>query len=54
MDFWCYSFPMLALTVVVAFDSLVKDMKIYKLEQRIRMLEQSECLNKERIARHVY
>lgn len=39
-DFWFYQFPMLMLIVVVASDSLVKDMKIYKLEQRIRELEQ--------------
>lgn len=42
MEFWCYTFPVLALTVVVAFDSLVKDMKINKLEQRIRTLEQEK------------
>ena len=42
MEFWCYTFPMLALTVVVAFDSLVKDMKINKLEQRIRTLKQGK------------
>ena len=39
MEFWSFTFPMLALIVVVASDSLVKDMKIYKLEQRIRELE---------------
>ena len=42
MDFWCFTFPMLALIVVVASDSLVKDMKIYKLEKRIRTLEQGK------------
>lgn len=42
MEFWCYTFPMLALTVIFAIDSLVKDMKICKLEQRIRELEQAE------------
>ena len=41
-DFWFYLFPMLALIVVVASDSLVKDMKIYKLEQRIITLEQGK------------
>lgn len=41
MEFWSYTFPMLALIVVVASDSLVKDVKIYKLEQRIRELEQN-------------
>lgn len=40
MQFWSFTFPMLALIVVVASDSLVKDMKIYKLEQQIRELEQ--------------
>jgi hypothetical protein len=39
MDFWCFTFPMLVLTIVFAFDSLVKDMKINKLEQQIRTLE---------------
>lgn len=42
MDFWCYTFPMLMLIVVVASDSLVKDMEIYKLKQRIRTLEQGK------------
>ena len=42
MDFWSYNFPMLALIVVVASDSLVKDMEIYKLKQRIRTLEQGK------------
>ena len=44
MDFWCYTFPMLVLIAVVASDSLVKDMKINKLEQRIRTLEQGNLL----------
>ena len=42
MDFWCFTFPVLVLTIVFAFDSLVKDMKINKLEQRIRKLEQGK------------
>lgn len=42
MEFWGYNFPLLMLIVVVASDSLVKDMKIYKLEQRIRTLEQGK------------
>lgn len=41
-DFWFYLFPMLALIVVVVSDSLVMDMKINKLEQRIRTLEQGK------------
>lgn len=42
MQFWSFTFPMLALIAVVASDSLVKDMKIYKLEQRIRTIERGK------------
>ena len=42
MEFWCYTFPMLVLATMVAWNDMATDIKIHNLEDRIRELEEAE------------
>ena len=44
-DFWLYPFPVLVLIAVVAWNDLLTEIRICKLEQRIRELEQRVPFN---------
>ena len=41
-DFWIYPFPVLILTAMVMWNDLSTRIQLYKLEERIRELEQAE------------
>lgn len=40
--FWCYTFPMLVLAAMVAWNDIATEIQFCKLEKRIRELEQAE------------
>ena len=39
MEFWCYTFPMLVLTIMVMWNDIDTERQFCKLEKRIRELE---------------
>lgn len=42
MEFWCYTFPLLILAAMVMWLDISVDIRLCKLENRIRELERAE------------